>query len=101
MLYLKYWDVNNLYTWAMTQKLPVNGFEWIEGISEFDESFIKSDNNESDEEYFLEVDFQYPEKLHDFHNDTTFLSETKKTEKVEKLIANLHDKSEYVIHIKL
>ena len=25
-LYLKYWDVNNLYRWAMPQKLPVNKF---------------------------------------------------------------------------
>ena len=30
-LYLQYWDVNNLYRWAMAQKLPVNNFEWIKG----------------------------------------------------------------------
>ena len=28
--YLKYWDVNNLYGWAMPQKLPVDNFERIE-----------------------------------------------------------------------
>ena len=38
--YLKYWDKNNLYGWTMSQRLPVNGFEWVENISEFDESFI-------------------------------------------------------------
>ena len=39
--YVKYWDVNNLYSWAMLQKLSVNKFEWIEGISQFNEDFIK------------------------------------------------------------
>ena len=54
--YRKYWYVNNLYDWAMWQKLPVNGFEWVEDISEFDESFIKSYNEENNEGYFLKVD---------------------------------------------
>ena len=39
---LKYWNVNNLYGWAMSQKLPVNGVKWVEDLSEFDEGFIKS-----------------------------------------------------------
>ena len=47
--YLKYWDVNNLYGWAMSQKLPVNTFQ-------LHEDFIKNYNQEIDEEYFLEVD---------------------------------------------
>ena len=51
--YLKYWDVNNLYGWAMLQKLPVNNFEWIEDAFQFNEDFIKSCNEESDEGYFL------------------------------------------------
>ena len=61
--YLKYWDVNSLYDWAMSQKLPVNNFEWIEETSHFNEDFIKSYNEESDEGYFVEADVQYPEKL--------------------------------------
>ena len=40
--------------WEMSQKLSVNGFEWIGNISEFEESFIKSYNEESEEEHFLE-----------------------------------------------
>ena len=70
--YLQYWDVNNLYDWAMLQKLPVNNFEWIHNTSQFNEDFIKNDNEKSDEGYFVEVDVQYPEKLHELHNDLPF-----------------------------
>ena len=58
----------------------------------------KNYNEESDEGYFLEVDVIHFEKLHKLHNDLPFLSERIKVEKVEKLEANLHDKTEYVIH---
>ena len=60
-LCLKYWDVNNLYGWAMLQKLPVNNFEWIKDTSQFNENFIKSYNEERDEGYFFKVRVQYPE----------------------------------------
>ena len=49
---------------------------------------------------FFEVDVQYLEKLHELHNDLPFLPERMKIEKVEKLVANLHDKTEYVIHTR-
>ena len=48
----------------MSQKLPVNEFEWIEDTSRFNEDFIKNYNEENDEGYFFEVDVQYLEKLH-------------------------------------
>ena len=51
--YIQYWDVNNLYGWAMSQKLPVNNFEWIKDPSQFKEDFIKNYNEESDKGYFL------------------------------------------------
>ena len=66
----------------MSQKLPVNKFEWIKDISKFNEDFIKNCNEESNERYFLEVDVQYIEKLHELHNDLPFLSERIKIEKV-------------------
>ena len=71
----------------------------MKDTSQFNENFIKNYNEESDEGYFLDVDVQYLEKLHELHNDLPFLPETTKIEKVEKLVANLHDKTEYVIHI--
>ena len=40
--YLRYWDVKNLYGWAMLQKLPINDFEWIKDTSQFNEDLIKS-----------------------------------------------------------
>ena len=98
--YLQYWDANNLYGWAMSQKLPVNNFGWIEDTSQFNEDFIKNYDEESDEEYFLEVDVQNLEQLHELHNDLPFLPERIKIEKIEKLLASLDDKTEYVMHIR-
>ena len=86
--YLKHWDVNNLYDRTISQKLTVNNFEWIEDTSKFNEDFIKKSNEESDKGYFLELDFQYPEKLHELYNDLPFLPERMKIEKAEKLVSN-------------
>ena len=80
--------------------MSVNDIKWFEDISEFDESFIKSCTEESDEGYFLEVDIQYPELLHNLHNNLPFLPEKMASEKVGELLANLQDKTEYVIHIR-
>ena len=84
----------------MSQKFPVKNFEWIKDTSQFNEDFIKNYNEESDEVHFLETDGQGLEKLHERYNDFPFLPERMKIEKVEKLVANLHDKAEYVIHIR-
>ena len=51
--YLMYLDANNLYGWAMYQKLPVNGFKWVNYLSRFNEKFIKNYNEKSDIWYFL------------------------------------------------
>ena len=84
----------------MLHKLPVNNFEWIEDTFEFNERFIKNYNEESDEGYLLEVNIQYPEKLHRLHYHLQILPGRMKIEKVEKLVTNLHDKIEYVSHIR-
>ena len=74
---LIYQDLNNLYGWAMLQKLPVNDFEQIEDTSQFNEDFIKSYNEESDKGYYFKIDIKYPQKLHDL----PFLPERIKLEK--------------------
>ena len=84
----------------MLQKLPLNKLEWIEDTSQFNQDFITLYNEEINEEYFLEVDVQYPEKLHKLHNDLLFFPERLESEKVDKLDTNLHNKTEYVIHIR-
>ena len=71
--YIQYWDVNNLYGRAMSQRLLVNNFEWIEETSQFNKDFIKNYNEESDEGYFFEVDVQYLEKLHELQKYLPFL----------------------------
>ena len=76
------------------QKSLVNIFEWIEDTSQFREDFIKNYNEETDEGCFLEVDVQYPEKLHQLHNDLLFLPERIKLKKIIKLVANLQDKND-------
>ena len=64
--FVSYLDRNNLYGWAMNEYLPYGGFEWLENIDKFD---IMSINEKSLIGYFLEVDLEYPEELHELHND--------------------------------
>ena len=99
--YLAYLDANSLYGWAMSQKLPVNGFKSVEKLSRFNGRFIKNYNENSDIGYFLEVDIDYPKELFNLHKDLPFLPERKKVNKVEKLICSIEDKEKYVIHIRV
>ena len=64
--YIQYLDANNLNGWAMSRKLLVNGFKWVEDTSEIKEEFIKNYDQNNDKGYILEVDVIYPKKLHDF-----------------------------------
>ena len=65
----------------MSQKLPVNNFEWIKDTSQFNEDLIESYHEENNEGYFFEV-----EELHELYNDLPFLPESMKIAKVEKLL---------------
>ena len=69
----------------MLQKPPVNNFDWVKNTFQFNEDFIKNYNEENDGRYFLEVDAQYPKKLHELHNDLTFLPERMKLKKSKSL----------------
>ena len=88
--YLMYLDANSLYGRAMSQKLPVNGFEWVKKLNErnsieFDERFIKNYNENSDKGYFIEVDVEYSKNLLNLHMDLPFLPERNKIKKFNKL----------------
>ena len=93
-------DANNLYGWAMSQKFPVNGFEWVKDLSQVKENFIKNYDENSDKGYFLEVDAEYPKNLFNLHRDLPFLNERKKIGKSNKLICDVHDTKNSIVHIK-
>ena len=83
--YIQYLDANNLYGWAISKKLPVNGFKWLdtsettaelsssERSNKINEDFIKNYNENNDKGYILEVDVKYPKRLHELHSDLPFL----------------------------
>ena len=73
----EYLDASNLYGWAMSKKLPVNGFKWENDLSKFTENFIKYYDENSDVGYFLEVDIEYLKQLWGHHKDLPFLPERK------------------------
>ena len=98
--FLEYLDDNNLYGWAMSKKLPVNGFRWKKDMLKFNEEFIRNYEEDSDKGYILEVDVEYPKHLQ-FSYDLPFLPEKIKINKIEKLICNLSNKEKLFCHIRL
>ena len=116
--HIMYLDANNLYGWAMSQALPTGGFRWLnpEGfnLDEF-KSYVYGRRG-----VILEVDLEYPEELHDLHNDYPLAPEKVKvtedmlspycqeiatkfnirTGAVEKLVPNLGNKEKYVVHYR-
>ena len=99
--YIQYLDANNLYGWAMSKKLPVNGFRWLDRdeINEINEEFIKNYNENDNKGYICEVDVRYLKRLHDLCSDSPFLPERMEINKCKKLVCNLFNKKKYVTHI--
>ena len=87
--YIAYLDANNLYGWAMSKPLPTHGFKWMKAGK------LENWTNYS---CILEADLEYPISLHDWHNDYPLAPEQIKIIQVDKLIPNLWNKKEYVIH---
>ena len=114
--YIQYLDANNLYGWAMSKKLPTNGFKCIDTSETshktaepssldrsakhvINEDFIKNYNGNDTKGYILEVDVKYPKRLHELHIDLPFLSERMEVNKCKKLVCNLFNKKKYKVHI--
>ena len=117
--YIMYLDANNLYGWAMSQYLPTGGFRWITQ-KQIDKINLTKYEEDSKNGLILEVDLEYPEKLHYLHNDyplapekvkvtSDMLSEYCKnisekynisTSLVSKLIPTLSKKENYVLHYR-
>ena len=73
-VFLQYLDANNLYGYALSQKLPSDGFKW-DNIDKFTSDFVKNYNDNGDKGYLLEVDVEYSKDLPSAHGDITFLPE--------------------------
>ena len=111
-----YLDVNNLYGWAMSQKLPINGFKWVKKFLKFNERFIKSYNENSNIGYFLEVGVEQPKKsylifiniYHSYQKEKKYLifmkiyhlCQREKIKGVKKFVCDIEDKEKYVVHIR-
>ena len=93
--YIQYLDPN------MTEKLPVRGFRWMEDISIMDEDFVRGYDKNDNKGYILEVDVDYSNGLQNLHSDLPFLPERMVINNTKKLVCNLHDKKNYVVHINV
>ena len=70
--FISYLDMNNLYSWVMSEYLPCGRFKWLKNIDKID---IMSVSEKSPIGYFLEVDLKYPDESHELHNDFSLAPE--------------------------
>ena len=92
--YIQYLDANNLYGWAMSKHLPVSDFKWVSQTEI--EQFLQDPS--SIENCTLKVDLDYPDELHDTHNDYPFAPENVEVNGIKKLIPHLGPRIGYVAH---
>ena len=97
--FLQYLDANNLFGWAISQKLPTGGFNWVDA-SEFMPGKTDSFANCDSEGYLSEVHVKYPKELHDSHHDLPFICEKMAINRDEKLVPNLYDKNNCIIYAR-
>ena len=117
--YITYLDANNLYGWAMSQYLPTNNYKW-ENSEEFNVDKIMSMTDEQATGYIFDCDLEYPIDVHDDHSDYPLAPEpmsvkgnmisehsnkilnliNAKQQETEKLIPNLYNKTNYVVHYR-
>ena len=103
--YIQYLDANNLYGWAMSQRLPTHGFRWISNITKQEVIDIvdganHSMSNHGKKGYIFEVDLEYPSKIWESHNDYPLAPENIKVNGVEKLICHFKSRKNYVVHYR-
>ena len=117
--YIMYLDANNLYGWAMSQYLPTGNFKWL-SQNQIEKTNLGKYTENSKKGLILEVDLEYPQELHDLHNDFPLGPEKVKVAKdmlsdyckkiadkfnissglVHKLIPTLNDKEKYILHYR-
>jgi len=85
--YIIYLDCNALYSTAMMEKLPHSNFKWCTY-----QQYL--DNTDENIGHILQVDLEYPKSLHDIHNDYPLAPERMHG----KLIPNLYNKRNYILH---
>ena len=92
--FIVYLDANSLYPTAMMQPLPVGGFTWLEKERLKDwQKIVETEGIGC----VLEVDLEYPEELHDLHNDFPLAPELLEVGGIKKLVPNLRDKKKMVL----
>ena len=84
--YLNYWNVNNLYGWAMSQKLPRNNFEWIEETFQFRDDFIKNIMKKVMKDIFLKLMFNTQKNYMNFIMIYHFYLEERNFKKQKSLL---------------
>ena len=73
----------------------------MDDISRIDEDFVRGYDKNDIKGYILEVNVDYPNKLQNLHSDLPFLPERMVINNTKKLVCNLYDKKNYVVHINV